>query len=870
MKILDIRALWGPNYYSRYPAMYMLLDIGKLEEIPSSKVPDFKDRLLKMIPTMMEHRCSKGHEGGFIERIEEGTWAGHIVEHIALELQCLANMYVGFGKTRETAQKGVYTVVYRYRDEEVGIEAGKAAVDIVDKLFQKKTIKVQPIIDRLKEIREDNMIGPSTYSIVREARDRGIPYMRLNKHSYVQLGHGVNQRRIQATMMDSTSAIGVEIADDKEQTKEILEEAGVPVPKGESVCELEDALELAADIGYPVAAKPLVGHHGKGITTNIRTKEELTAAFKSAKKWHEWVVIEKHLEGFDHRILLVNGEFVAAARREPASVMGNGRSTIKELIGQVNDDPRRGVGHEKVLTKIAVDDMTMRLLKLQGLKLTDILKEGKILYLKSTANLSTGGCSIDITDEVHPDVRRMAERIAKMIDINVMGIDVIAPNLKHSLHKTGGGVVEVNAAPGFRMHLDPYFGTARNVAENVVDMLFPQGTKATIPIIAVTGTNGKTTTIRLISHILKYAGKKVGMCCTDGVEIDNNLIVKGDYSGPGGAKFVLKEPTVDHAVLEVARGGIIRRGLGYDESDVGIFLNVSSDHLGDGGINTLDDLADLKSIVVETVKPDGYAVLNADDKRVMSYMENIKASCVLFSLDHSCEVLKHHISEGGMATTARDGNVIIRQGMLETTVAPISEIPITFNGKASFNVANVLAAVAATHALGIKVKTIKAGLVTFNPSTGQLPGRMNVIDMGSFKVLIDYGHNPSALKSLSGILPYLAKGRKINVGSGTGNRRDEDIIEFGRTIGRIYDTIIICDSDSRRRKEGETAKLVKKGILDAGLPAKSISIVIDESEAIQKAIKMARDGDIVVIQVNEIKKAIADVLAFKNKLVKKK
>ncbi|MBU4032654.1 MAG: cyanophycin synthetase, partial [Candidatus Thermoplasmatota archaeon] len=414
MNIEEIRALWGPNYYSRYPAIYMLLDIGELEERPSDTIPDMKDRLLKLIPTMMEHRCSPGYPGGFLERVGEGTWAGHIVEHVAIELQCLAHMDVGFGKTLGTDAKGVYKVVFRYRDPEVGVEAGKAAVMIVDALFNNKPIQIKPIITRLNEIRDENMFGPSTHSIIKEAQSRGIPHIRLNKHSYVQLGHGIHQRRIQATMVDNTSAIGVEIADDKEQTKEILLEAGVPVPRGKSTDSLDGAFIVAKDIGYPVTMKPLVGHHGKGITANVKNERELKIAYNSAKKFHDQVIVEKHLEGFDHRLLVINGELVAAARREPASVMGNGKSTIRELIDMVNKDPRRGIGHEKVLTKIKIDYMTKRLLKQQNLKLTDVLPEGRLLHLKSTANLSTGGCSIDVTDEVHHQIKSMAERISKI------------------------------------------------------------------------------------------------------------------------------------------------------------------------------------------------------------------------------------------------------------------------------------------------------------------------------------------------------------------------------------------------------------------------------------------------------------------------
>jgi len=868
MKIREIRALWGPNYWSRYKVIYMKLDIGTLEDIPSNKVPGIKESMLKLIPTMMEHRCSPGCRGGFIQRVEEGTWAAHIVEHIAIELQCLAGMEVGFGKTRETNERGVYNVVFRYRDEDVGLEAGKKAVRIVEALFNNKPVKIAPIIDKLKDIRERAMYGPSTFSIVKEAEKKDIPVIRLNKHSYVQLGYGKYQRRIQATMVDSTSAIGVEIADDKEQTKEILIEAGIPVPRGEAVRSYEEAVDVASDVGYPVVVKPLVGHHGLGITPNIKNKKDLKVAFDNAKKLHEYVLVEKFLIGFDHRILVIDHKFIAAARREPASITGDGKTTIKKLINKANSDPRRGIGHENVLTRIEVDHQTKRLLKQAGLKMTDVLPKGKIFYLKSTANISTGGTAIDITDEVHPHVKKMAERISNIIDINIMGIDTVAPDLKVPLVKSGGGVVEVNAAPGFRMHLDPFEGTPRNVASHVIDMLFPPGVPTSIPIIAVTGTNGKTTTVRLISHILKYSGKKVGLCCTDGVEIENQVILKGDYSGPAGVKFVLKDPSVDHAVLEVARGGIIRRGLVFDESDVGVLLNVSSDHLGDGDINSLEELAELKSIVVETVKESGTAVLNCDDPRVVKYKDTIKASCILFSMDEKNIMLEQHVHDGGTAVTVKDGEIILKRGQLDLTVANINDIPITFEGIAKFNIANALAAVAATYAIGISVRNIQAGLVTFNPSTGQLPGRMNLIEVGNFKVLVDYGHNVSALTALKEVVDSFSTGRKINVAVGTGSRKDEDLIALGETLGMMYDHIYITDADPRRRKKGETADLVMKGLLSSGLPKKNVKIVIDERDAVKEALAFAKAGDLLVIQADDVQMCIRDVMEHKNKLRK--
>jgi cyanophycin synthetase len=863
VEILEIRALRGPNRYSRYQAILMELDIGKYEELPTDMLPGFKDRLVELIPSLHEHRCSPGHPGGFIERMENGTWLGHVTEHMAIELQCLAATDVGFGKTVDTKRKGIYYVVFRYRDEEVGLAAGRAAVEIVQAVANGEDVDLPSIIDRLKVIREDSLLGPSTRSIVDEAHSRDIPTIRLNRHSYVQLGHGVNQRRIQATMTDRTSAIGVEIADDKMRTKEILEEAGVPIPRGENLEDLEGALRTADHIGYPVVVKPLVGNHGRGITVNVGGEDDLKVAFEQAKRFHDFVVVERYLPGFDHRVLVIKGQFVAAARRDPASVTGDGGSTIQQLIDELNRDPQRGYGHEKVLTQVKVDFMTNRLLSQMGKGLDTVLPEGEELVLKSTANLSQGGTSTDVTDEVHPFVRHMAERIARIIDIDVMGIDIIAPNLHEPLEDTGGGVVEVNAAPGFRMHLAPFHGEPRNVAAPVVDMMFPPGTTGRIPIVTVTGTNGKTTTARLIAHILKISGKTVGMSNTEGVVIGNDKILSGDYSGPEGTKFVLKEPSVEAAVLEVARGSILRRGLSVYESDVGVFMNVSGDHLGQEDIETVEEMADVKGIVVETVKDAGRAVLNAEDPLVVRFKDTIRAKSILFSLDPDLPVLKEHLDEKGTVMTVVDGTIVLRKRALDVPVARVNDVPITLEGKASFNVANALAAAAACYALGISEKGIERGLKTFNPSTSQSRGRMNVVDIGNFRVLVDYGHNPAAVKALSEVYPHLSTGRVIGMHAGTGNRRDEDLMELGRTLGGIYDHIVLTDSDPRRRKIGETAEVVKRGILETGFPEEELTVVLDPREATRTALEMARAGDLVVLQCDDVDQVLEDVFAFK-------
>ena len=866
MKIIEMRAIRGPNYYSRHPVIFMRLDLGELEEKPTDKIPGFKDNLAMMMPSLQQHKCSPGRVGGFYERLIRGTWAGHVVEHVALELQCLSGHEVAFGKTFDTDDYGIYNLVYRYVDEKTGMRAGEMAFNIVENLFKGIKTDVKPLIIELKEIAETSLLGPSTQSIVNEATRRGISHLRLNEHSYVQLGQGVHQRRIQATMMDNTSALGVEIADDKESTKKLLSSMGIPIPEGSSVETEEEALQSAEEIGYPVVVKPLVGNHGRGITVNITNREELKLAFEIADKICDTSLVEKYLEGFDYRILVIDGKFVAAALREPAYVIGNGTSSIGELINEINKDPDRGIGHEKSLTRIKIDYMTERLLAVRKLSLNSIPADGEKIYIKSTANISAGGTALDVTETVHPLNRLMAERISRIVGLNVIGIDVIADTLAKPLQRESSGVVEVNAAPGFRMHLNPTTGTPRNIAANVIDMLFPPGAAHAIPIVAVTGTNGKTTTTRLISHILGLNGSTVGMTSTDAVIIDNIPILQGDYSGPEGARKVMMDSTIDHAVFEVARGGILRRGLGFKESDVGILLNISSDHLGEGGIDTLEELTRLKSTVTESVKPTGHSVFNADDPLVLSCLDKGKGQPVLFSKDPEHPALKKNYDQGNLNVTIQEGTVIIQKKEWTSTVASVVEIPITFDGKAGFNVENVMAAVAATAALGLNETQIRAGLVSFSPSIGQSPGRMNVIEMGDFKVVVDYGHNIGAITATADFIKGLMPGRKIRMTSGVGNRRGDDILEFGETLSRYYDHIVLCDADPRERIPGETARIVKEGLLKGGFEPEMVTVVLDEIEATKAALEMAEKGDLVVLQADNVTRVIKDVLDYKAKL----
>ena len=867
MKIIEMRAIRGANYYSKHPVIFMKLDIQDLEMKPTDLVPDFKENLAKMMPSLQQHKCSPGIIGGFYQRLISGTWAGHVVEHVSIELQCLAGQEVAFGKTFSTNETGVYNIVFRYVDENAGLKAGQMAVDIVEKLFEGQTTDVGPLIKELKRVATSSHLGPSTQSIVNEAVSRGIPYIRLNDENYVQLGQGKHQRRIQATIMDNTSILGVEIADDKERTKTILASMGIPVPKGASVDNYEEALLTVEAIGYPVVVKPLKGNHGRGVTVNINNSEELFVAFQMANTIYETCLIEEYIRGYDFRVLVIDGKFVAAALREPAFVIGNGKDTIQQLIDNINKDPERGVGHENNLTLITIDNSTERLLEINKVNLKTILAKDQKIYLKFAANLSEGGTAEDVTDNVHPHNKLMVERISRLIGLNVMGIDIIDQSLETPLEIGRSGVVEVNAAPGFRMHLKPSKEKPRNIAAQLVDMLFPPGADHSIPICAITGTNGKTTTARLIAHTLGTNGRVVGMTSTDAVIIDNITILKGDYSGPEGTQKVMMDSLIDIAVLEVARGGILRRGLAFEACDVGILLNISCDHLGEGGIDTLEELTRLKFTVTETVKPSGYAVFNADDPRVLSCIKKTKGKPILFSKEFKNPALKANFDNGNLNVTIKDGNIIAEKKGWISTIANVKDIPITFNGKAGFNIENVMAAVGALVALGLTEEQIRVGLLSFNPSIDQSPGRMNIIDMGNFKAIIDYSHNIGALCATGEFIKSLMPGKVIRMASGVGNRRTADIMEFGVALSKFNDYVVLCDPDPRTRTIGETAQIIKQGLIKGGLTEDMITVVMNEKEATKISLEMAQPGDLVLLQADNIAEVINDVLAYKNQLM---
>ena len=865
MKILDIKAMKGPNFWSvrRKELIVMLLDIEDLEEKPTSKIPGFLERITTLFPTMYEHRCSEGVPGGFFQRVEEGTWMGHVIEHIALEIQTLAGMECGFGRTRESETPGVYHVVFSYWEEKAGIYAAKASVRIAQALVDGIPYDLADDIQQLREIREDDRLGPSTGSIVEEAIKRKIPYIRLNKRSLVQLGYGINQKRIQATIASSTSSIAVEIACDKEETKNLLEAAEIPVPKGNIVYDEEDLEVAIKRINYPIVLKPVNGNHGKGATTNIRTWSEAVEALAAAKKYGRAIICEKFITGRDHRILVINYKFVAAAIRTPAAVIGDGVSTINQLIDQVNSDPRRGYGHEKVLTAIKIDDFTMNMLTDKNYTLDSVIKKDEELWLKPTANLSTGGTATDVTDLVHPSNVFMCERIARIIGLDICGIDIMAENLTEPISETGGSILEVNAAPGFRMHLDPTEGLPRNVAEPVIDMLYPPGTSARIPIIAVSGTNGKTTTTRLIAHIVKQMGYKVAYTTTDGVYIQNQLMMRGDCTGPKSAEFVLKDPTVDFAVLESARGGILRSGLGFHNCDVSVVTNVAGDHLGLGGIDTLEKLARVKAVVPNTVLPEGYAILNADDDLVYKMADELSCKIAYFSLDENNPRIKKHCLEGGLACVYENHFITILKGTWKIRVEKVNNIPITFDGKAEFNIANVMGAVLAAYVRDFKIEDIKLALQTFVPSPAQTPGRMNIFKFKNFTVMVDYAHNSHGMRAVGKFVQKVDATLKVGIVAGVGDRRDEDTIELGEEVAKVFDEIIIRqDKNLRGKSDFEIINLIKKGITNID-PNKKITVIQKESEAIDYAIKHAVKDSFITIISDVVPDALDQIMRYK-------
>lgn len=883
MKILSKNVFVGPNIYANFPVIRYQIDIGELEHWPSVRLgQDFIEGLIAALPSLQSHGCSYRSEGGFLRRLreDEGTWIGHIWEHVALELQTLAGSSVSFGRTRSMDEPGCYNVVYQYQQRDVGLEAGALGMKLLTHLMPanvQEAIKVDidddfDFADELNsfvKMAQRKEFGPSTGSLVAAAEDRDIPWLRLNKYSLVQFGHGKYQQRIQATITSETKHIAVEISCDKEDTHNLLNDLGLPVPQQSMIYSERQAIRAARSIGYPVVVKPLNANHGRGVSINLTTDEEIAVAFAEAQNFgtSKAVLVESYLTGFDHRMLVVNNELVAVAKRVPGHVIGDGSSTIEALIDIVNDDPRRGIGHEKVLTRLELDNQAERLMEDAGYTKDTVLEDGQEFYLRSTANLSTGGTAIDVTDIVHPDNRDMAVRAIKAIGLDIGGVDFLTDDIGKSFKEIGGGICECNAAPGFRMHVAPSEGTPRDVAGKVMDMLFPAGSQARIPIAGITGTNGKTTTSRMLASIMKCAGFTTGMTSTDGVYIDGHLTVKGDMTGPTSAQIVLRDPSVDFAVMETARGGILKRGLGYASCDVGACINVTADHLGQRGIDTVEQLAQIKRVVVEVAKD--VVVLNADDHLCLEMADFCQAERICYvTLDSGHGLVREHIRSGGMAVVLEKGingdMITIYDKGSHIPLLWTHLIPATIEGKAMHNVQNAMFATAMAYSFNTSLEDIRQGLRIFNTSFYQAPGRLNIYDEHPFKVILDYAHNPAAIKTITDLATRLdVTGRRRLVMAMPGDRRDEDFVEAAQIVSKGFDDFI-CKADDNRRRRGydEVPQILKNTLLEEGVDEANIEVIPSEQDAVEKAMQDCKKGDLLIILGDNITRCWKQIVHF--------
>lgn len=877
--VREVAVYRGPHLFSRTPMIRIEVDLRSLESHPTNTLVGFTEALTGQLPSLSRHGCSYGVDGGFIRRMQEGTWLGHVTEHVALELQNLAGADVARGKTRSVPDHpGVYNVMFAYEDEEVALLAGRFALELVDSLLPAELRGVEGLdlvaasplpsfelaqaVASLRTLRLDRVLGPTTASLVAEAEARNIPWRRMDNSSLVEFGYGRHIRRIRASCTSLTSEIATEIAGDKELTNHLLIQAGLPAPQGVIVTNAQEAVQAATQLGYPVVTKPVDGNHGRGVNVGLTSPADVEWGFGQAQVHSRTVLVEQQFAGSDHRILVIGGRLVAAAKRVPAHVVGDGRSSISQLIEKENRDPRRGEGHEAALTKITIDDCLIHYIKLSGLTLHSVPAKGEQVLLRPTANLSTGGKAIDCTDVIHPDNALIACRAAQLVGLDIAGIDFMAPDISKSVRETGGGIIEVNAGPGFRMHLYPSEGKARNVAAPVLDLLYPQGAPSRIPILAVTGTNGKTTTTRMLAHILAAAGWKVGMTTSSGVYIDGHRVMEGDCTGPRSARIVLGDPSVDVAVLETARGGMLREGLAFRDCDVGCVTNVTSDHLGLRGINSVEDLAEVKAIVVEAVKPDGWSVLNADNPHTAAMHSQAGGrTCYISTRSYRDwpDFLKRHVQEGGRAfacDVTSDGSELVLYDAGQTLfVAQAGEIPATMDGMAVFNVENGLAAAAMAYCHGISLNVIRLALSTFGSSYEQSPGRLNMTEAGGARIIMDYAHNPDGLRALGTFVRRMRTDGSNTIGviGIAGDRRDEDIIEMGRVAAGFFDRLILKeDADLRGRAKGESASLLFRGAREAGYPVRNVEIVLAETDAIDRALARPQEGDLVVLTVDDI------------------
>jgi cyanophycin synthetase len=851
MEVTRIRALRGPNLWSHHTAIQSIVSCAALEN-SIADLPGFEDRLRERFPELGSLQPT-GHN--------DTIALAHVLEVVALGLQAQAGCPVTFSCTTPTLDANVYQVVVEYSEEAVGRKALEMAQAICQAALSNTAFDLGAALTELRDLDEDVRLGPSTGCIVDAAVARGIPFSRMTEGSMVRFGWGSQQRRIQAAEIDSTSAISEAIAQDKQLTKRLLGAAGVPVPAGRAVADADDAWKAAQEIGLPVVVKPLDGNQGKGVTVNITSEEALRKAYAVAATFRDDILVERYMPGNDFRLLVVGDKLVAAARRDPPKVVGDGVSTIAQLVEQVNKDPRRGSGHSTSLTKIRFDDIARECLANQGFSAEAVPQKGQRVNLRNNANLSTGGSATDVTDDVHPDVAARAVAAAHMVGLDICGVDVVSDSILRPLEEQGGGMVEVNAAPGLRMHLAPSFGKGRPVGEAIISMLFKNGQTGRIPLVAVTGTNGKTTTVRLISHLLKARGLRVGMTNTDGVYVDGQCIDTGDCSGPKSARSVLLHPDVDAAVLETARGGVLREGLAFDRCDVAVVTNVGSgDHLGLNYITTVQDLAVLKRVIVQNVSRHGVAVLNAADPNVASMANKTRGAVTFFAQDRHHPVMATHRAQGHAVVYVEEGNLVAARGDFKHHI-PLSKVPVTLGGSIGFQVENVMASVAAVWALKVEWATIEAGLASFSNDNDNAAGRFNLFTYRGATVIADYGHNPDAMAALVQAVHALPATRRSVVISGAGDRRDQDIREQTQILGAAFDEVVLFEDQCQRgRQDGEVIALLREGLKGATRTTES-SEIYGEFLAIDTAMDKLKDGELCLILVDQVQEALAHIAA---------
>lgn len=884
-RVVQCNVYRGPHLYSHMPMVRIQVQLGELEAWPTNRLPGFTDKLLKLLPGLAQHGCSAGNPGGFVERLRDGTWMGHVIEHVALELQCMSGDPVTRGKTRSVkGEPGGYNILYTYRNEAVGLLAGRIALDLISCLLPPQFGRIEgcelvahsgiepfslsEALDQLGRLARKHRLGPSTQALVLEAEKRGIPWERLDEFSLVRIGTGRRQRQIRASVIGTTSHLGVDNASNKDLTKRLLSAIGVPAPEGEVVFTEERAIRAATNLGFPVVVKPLNANHGRGVTTDVKDAVCVSAAFLAARSHSKQVVVERYFAGKDFRILVVGGRVVAVAERDPANVIGDGVRTVAELVEDKNRDPRRGIGHENVMTRIEIDAAVMKYLESQSISSQSVPDKGRKVFIRQTANLSSGGSAVDCTDLIHPDNVSAAVRAAEAVGLDVAGIDFVTPDIARSWREVGGGVIEVNAGPGLRMHLSPSEGAARNVAAPILDTLFAGSARATIPVVAITGTNGKSTTVRMVARILRRKYRNVGFTSTSGIYLNDELLRPGDASGPRSAKLLLRDPSIDAVVLETARGGILREGLGFDRCEVGAVLNVTADHLGIGGIDSVEDLAQVKSVVTESVGRRGLSVLNADDANTPELARHAGGRLCLFSMKGLSQV-ERHVANGGLAVIreqqGRKDEIVILDATRRISVMECSAIPATLNGAAAFNLDNALAATAIAYGLNIDVGDIKAALSTFSSDYAQNPGRLNLHDGHGFRVVMDYAHNAAAMSRFLEMIEKMRPNYNRVIGSVStpGDRRPDDIREMGRIAAHAFDLLVFRElPDNRGRPPGEVIGLLREGALSAGADPAKIVCVRPEEEATAICLKSAAPGDLVILTPTKIEATWKQVLEF--------